>query len=242
MSGILVVAPHPDDDAIGCGGTIARCRDRGLDVTVVYITDGSASHPNSKSVPASALRIIREHEAIAALQILGVTQDPIFLRVPDGVVTTLPPDHRGHVVGSLADVLSATEYDAVLAPWPGEPHPDHSASAALVTEAFGRLAQPPALLWYVVWLDVFGPESDRPNAKTPYIDISLATTETSRKREALLAHVSQTTRLIDDDPSGFCASEAQIEQWLQPVERFYAPTAADIRRFNDALYPGTSAA
>jgi LmbE family N-acetylglucosaminyl deacetylase len=240
VSGIVVLAPHPDDDAIGCGGTIARCVDRGVDVEVIYVTDGAASHPNSKRFPGPVLRELREREALAGLHELGVRAAPIFLRIPDGHVSQLRGTARESVVATLRRSIDSSRCATIFAPWPREPHPDHAATAGLVLSALDGVAQPPPLLWYSVWLDVFGLPSDRPRAEMPTVEVGLSLREASRKRAAVLAHVSQTTRLIDDDPAGFCASEDVLETWLQPVERFYGETAHDTGWVSDALGLGTS--
>jgi LmbE family N-acetylglucosaminyl deacetylase len=236
MSGILVVSPHPDDDAIGCGGAIARCADRGVGVSVAYVTDGAASHPGSKRFPPASIRALREAEAIAALRLLGVESAPIFFRLPDGRLSDLDREHREFAVQSLERTLRASACEVVVAPWPGEPHPDHAATASLVGAALRRIAKPPALLWYSVWP---GRPADRPRPGTPSVTIRLSPKERARKRSAIMAHVSQTTRLIDDDPDGFCAPANLIEQWLRPQERYYAATVDATRRFSGLVQPGT---
>ncbi len=80
----LVLAPHPDDESLGCGGTLALLRRAGFTVHVVFITDGTQSHPHSPSYPAERLRDLREAEALEALRELGVSAtDTTFLRLPD---------------------------------------------------------------------------------------------------------------------------------------------------------------
>jgi LmbE family N-acetylglucosaminyl deacetylase len=64
----LVVAPHPDDDVIGCGGSIIRHIRRGHTVTVVYMTSGEAG---SLVHPKEELRLIREAEAREAASLMG---------------------------------------------------------------------------------------------------------------------------------------------------------------------------
>src|SRR5690606_38092378 len=44
---LLVIAPHPDDETLGCGGVIALATCRNVRVHTVFVTDGGASHPNS---------------------------------------------------------------------------------------------------------------------------------------------------------------------------------------------------
>jgi LmbE family N-acetylglucosaminyl deacetylase len=240
MSGIFVVSPHPDDDAIGCGGAIARCVESGARVSVAYVTDGAASHPGSKRFPPESVRAIREAEAVSALRLLGVAGDPIFFRLPDGRLGDLDREQKEWAVASLETALRASACDFVFAPWPREPHPDHAASASFVREALLRFTEPPGLLWYAVWLDVFGRSADRPHPGVPNLTIHLSLDERARKRSAIMAHVSQTTRLIDDDPNGFCATADVLEQWLQPVERYYAATADVIRRFSDVVHVETT--
>lgn len=48
---VTVLAPHPDDESLGCGGALAAAVESGQDVTVVALTDGSGSHPKSKEFP-----------------------------------------------------------------------------------------------------------------------------------------------------------------------------------------------
>ena len=52
---ILVLAPHPDDESLGCGGLIAQACAAGIEVHVAILTDGSMSHPNSAAFPAQRL-------------------------------------------------------------------------------------------------------------------------------------------------------------------------------------------
>ena len=70
---VLVVSPHPDDDVIGCGGTLARLAERGTPCTVAYVTDGSQSYPGSAAFAPERIARIREAEA---RQALAATRDP----------------------------------------------------------------------------------------------------------------------------------------------------------------------
>lgn len=78
----LVIAAHPDDADIGCGGAMARLVEEGQRVVVVVVTDGSEGGEDA-AVPDEELRDLREGEQRAALRELGV--DTVeFLRFPDG--------------------------------------------------------------------------------------------------------------------------------------------------------------
>ena len=69
---LLVLAPHPDDESLGCGGIIAEARARGHAVYVTVVTDGTASHPGSRTHTAARLQAVREKEVQAAVAELGV--------------------------------------------------------------------------------------------------------------------------------------------------------------------------
>ena len=81
---ILVVAPHPDDETLGCGGLVSLLAQNGSVFYIVFVTDGSASHRNSTAWPTARLAAQREQEARNALVCLGIANAPrLFLRLPD---------------------------------------------------------------------------------------------------------------------------------------------------------------
>ncbi len=113
MSDILVIAPHPDDEVLGCGGTIARRSREGLKVTVAIVTKGTPLFP------ASQVRTVRT-EARRAAEKLGAAL--VFMDLP---VTTLHliPEHR--LNKAFADLIAKTGPDTVYLPFPGDRHEDH---------------------------------------------------------------------------------------------------------------------
>ena len=100
MKKILVVAAHPDDEVLGCGGTIARHREENDEVHVVLMADGVTSrtyNPENKQLRSEELKlnkeaiIKRQNEACKANQILGVEQKNIhFLNFPDQRLDSVP--------------------------------------------------------------------------------------------------------------------------------------------------------
>jgi LmbE family N-acetylglucosaminyl deacetylase len=56
----IVVAPHPDDESLACGGLIADASRQGLRAKIVIISDGAGSHPNSKAYPPDRLTALRK--------------------------------------------------------------------------------------------------------------------------------------------------------------------------------------
>ncbi|MGB4018385.1 MAG: PIG-L family deacetylase, partial [Syntrophomonadaceae bacterium] len=69
MARILVLAPHPDDDIIGCGGSIANLTAQGHEVVILYLTSGESG---SLEMDPAQLARTREEEARRAGQLLGV--------------------------------------------------------------------------------------------------------------------------------------------------------------------------
>ena len=85
METVLIVAAHPDDEVLGCGGTIARHVHQGDDTHVIFMTDGVGSRsPASKLAKKS-----RADSAKAALKILGVDQ-VYFFDFPDNGMDSIP--------------------------------------------------------------------------------------------------------------------------------------------------------
>ena len=77
----LVLAPHPDDESLGCGGLIAAAAAAGLPLRVVVVSDGTGSHP---AVPPARLKALREAETRAAIAALGLPPKALgFLGLAD---------------------------------------------------------------------------------------------------------------------------------------------------------------
>ena len=219
----FVVAAHPDDDVIGCGGLLWKIARAGGEVCVCYLTDGSRSHPGSVRYPPSAVAELRAREARAALHVLGITQEPLFFELADGSLARLDTDLREHAIERLARAIEAFEPEIVLAPWRRDPHPDHAAAAAIAAEALGTLGMPPAFAGYEVWLPIRGSRADHPQpGETATLAFGLDPEARDRKRRAILAHRTQTTAMIDDDPEGFHIDEALLQRWLGDDERLHA--------------------
>lgn len=220
----LVVAPHPDDESLGCGGVIALLRQQGQAVSVLFVSDGSMSHPNSKRYPPEARRDLREREAASALEILGIAPDDIhFLRLPDTRVPVPTSENFAEGVALVRDQLKCLRPQTVLVPWRRDPHGDHRATWHLLRAAVDQLEAPVRWLEYPIWVWESTQVGDLPTAADGSwwrVDVSAFLPQ---KRRAIAAHVSQTTPLIDDDPEGFTLSPEMINHFTQPYEYFLAP-------------------
>ncbi len=135
----LVLSPHQDDDVLGCGGLVALRRLRGLEVHVVYITDGSASHPGHPVLTAAVLASQRTAEARAALRVLGVeTPAQHFLHAPDGRLERLPPEQATALVEKLAALLRQLRPDEIYLPAGDDGSSEHDAAFAIFRQAYAR--------------------------------------------------------------------------------------------------------
>ena len=188
---VVVFAPHPDDDIIGCGGTICGHVQAGYAVTIVYLTSGEAG---SLNVLPDELRIIREDEARKGMACLGV-DDLIFLHFPDGYLDFSPERIR-----ALVKLIREKKPDVIYLPHAQESPRDHRVTYELVLEAVRRASGPwfqdcgpepwsvSQVLAYEVWTPIVSP--------TFYADI---TPWIDRKTEALCCHASQTAGVSYDE-------------------------------------------
>ena len=218
----LVVAPHPDDESLGCGGTLALLRDLKIPVAVAFVSDGAASHPNSAKFAPPKLRDLREREARAALEILGVeANDAHFLRLPDGAVPFQGDADFAAASEQVRALLEEFAPQTMLVPWRRDPHRDHRASWELFDFAARDFAV--QRVEYLVWAWERAASEDWPRVDEAHairVDISRFS---NRKRAAIEAHQSQTTRLIDDDASGFWLSPEVLAHFAKPFETLIFP-------------------
>ena len=221
---LTVVAPHPDDDVLGCGALIARLAPR-LPVQVVYVTDGAASHEGSPAYPPRRLRDVREREARRALRALGVRTAPHFLRWPDGCIPEPGDADATDLLAALAALIPRDEDVAVAVPWRRDPHRDHRATSLLV-DAVLRERPRASRVEYAVWLDVIGDPSDRPSAGEGRLIEIDSRRWNAVKRAALREHRSQLGQLITDATKAFALPESLLRSALGPVERFVVPSGA----------------
>ena len=214
---ILVLAPHADDETIGCGGLIAQAAAAGIPVAVDILTDGSRSHPGSRAYDRTRLAALRRTETRNAVACLGV--DPSCVGFWSERDSELPAGGPAAVplVAALRRRIEETRAAAVFVTWIDDPHCDHQAAFALAIEAAGPVQA--TLYAYPVWSWTV----DLP--KSPYegevlrLDIGR---ELDTKRRAIACHASQLGRVVDDDPTGFALSDTELALFVQRYETFIA--------------------
>ena len=139
---VLVFAPHPDDEVIGCGGAIAFHARRGDPVHVLQLTGGERGDPRGHE--GDALVATRRAESRAAARQLGV-RESVELGFPDG---ELAPDAAllARLEAEVRRVAPAVAY----APSPLECHPDHLAAGFAAAQALAAAAPATRLLLFEV--------------------------------------------------------------------------------------------
>ena len=199
---VLVIAPHPDDEVLGAGGTIAGLAANGAQIVLVAVTDGEASDP----LRTEELRKTRPGESSEAAVMLGTTPTASYaLGLPDGRV--LADD----VEATLAPLLKSG--DLVFAPWASDGHPDHNAAGAGAQRACERAEV--RLLAYLVWAWHWAQPSEIPWAQALRVDLDKGIVR--RKRRAVQCFTSQ---LAGPDP---ILSSHTVRRLTRDFEVFLSP-------------------
>ncbi len=205
----VVVAPHPDDEILAVGGLLSRLVRVGTPITIVAVTDGTASHAGSTEWPVDRLARERPRESRLGLARVGIEAEPVRLGLPDGGLADL----RNVLAERLAPMLTAD--DVVFTTWRGDGHPDHEAAgeacAMAALRAGARLVEFPVWAWH--WA--------RPSdARLPWCRarrIVLLADDVRRKCDAVQAFNSQ----ILGDPStgaGPILRSTTVERAARPFE------------------------
>jgi LmbE family N-acetylglucosaminyl deacetylase len=145
-TGLVVVAPHPDDETLGLGATVAHLAASGVEVRVVSASDGGAAQPEASPAHRTHLETVRRGEQLRATEVLGV-RPPTLLGLPDGQLA----DHEDRLTDLLAAILEDVGPGTwCAATWRGDGHPDHETVGRAAAAACERTGV--TLLEYPVWM------------------------------------------------------------------------------------------
>ena len=241
----LIVAPHPDDETLGCGGTIARLRSLDAPVTVAVAADGSRSHRHL--LAAEDLRERRAAELVAACAELGVGQGNVVrLGFEDGTLDT----HRDDLERAIANLLAERDIERLFVPLRAERISDHVAvHDAGLAAARARSDRVVEVFEYPVWLwnvwpfvrpDAFGLRG-RLRAARESCTALVATLRLDRqvelgalsavKSRALARHETQMRRIVDD-PRWLTLADVSSGAWLERLlgqREFFATSRVQTR-------------
>lgn len=137
----LVLAPHPDDETIGCGGLLALLAEQGTPAHIILVSDGSGAGALSEG---SDIR--RQQEFAQALSVLGPTITWECWQLPDGALF-----QANDLQQRLNTAIKDYQPSVLLAPWLQDMHPDHAIVGHTAQQAHLQQNLPQGVLFYEVW-------------------------------------------------------------------------------------------
>lgn len=211
---LLVVFPHPDDEAFGVSGTIASHINNGTPVTYACLTLGEMGRNmgNPPFCNRETLPLIRKQELQDAANVIGI-QDLRMLGYRD---KTVEFEDEEKLINHLGSIMEEVKPSLIISFYPGySVHPDHDATGAAVVEAVKRLpVNERPKLNLVAFSKNCIDELGQPDIMNDVKDV-MAT-----KIAAIKAHRSQTQLMVADMEEKLKQNDPQIIAWLQN-ERFW---------------------
>jgi LmbE family N-acetylglucosaminyl deacetylase len=208
----VIIAPHPDDEVLGCGGLMHQLALLGRPLKLISVTDGCASHPGSTTWSTERLSAVRPQESAEALRRLDLPLHSLQW-IRGGFTDTRVAEQEDQLTAFIGRYLQPS--DVVFTTWAGDGHCDHEAVGRASTRAAhavgARLHEVPIWAWH--WA---APEDERlPWDRARKILLDPATI--ARKRHAAHAFASQ----LEGDPKiGLppVLASMDLERLLQPFE------------------------
>ncbi len=215
---ILVLAPHPDDECLGCGAVLAACAKRGVPAHVALLTNGALSHPGSLSWSPHRVAARRALEAQHAMQRLGLKPHALWqLRMRDGALLLNRRAMRDAAM-QLTRLVRRLRVRTLFVAWRHDPHPDHAAAALVADEVRARLPNV-RVLEFPVWGRLLPKDVTISDGPWKAIRFDATVWQIAKKR-ALFAYRSQTTALIADAPIALRLQRDQLDAMLTRNELF----------------------
>ena len=213
---IVLVAPHPDDELLATGATLATASDAGTEIRVAAATDGEMSHPHLSDGERRHLVERRLAETDRAYEAAGITATRTRFSLPDFGAATDVNDWGERLAERLAPLVDGAA--AILAPWERDGHPDHDACGRVAATVAVAAAVP--LVSFPVWSWNW----DRPDA--PAIPFQRAVRFDfdgdllARKRAGIAAYVSQ---IHAEDGNRPVLPADFLTHFTRPAEVFLLP-------------------
>ncbi len=215
---LVVVAAHPDDETLGCGGLVASAGAAGVRVAVVVATMGESSHPASPTHTPPQLAARREGEVRRAVREVAPGAELELLHLTDGDLAA----REASLAAALAPHVTGPG-TLVLAPWQGDGHPDHEAAGRAAAAVAGAVGA--RLLEYPVWLWHWGHPLTAPWDRLLAVD--LGPQQVAAKRSALALHTSQTMPLSDLPGDEALLGRHVLAHFDRPFEAYLDATGAE---------------
>jgi len=127
---VLIFAPHPDDEALGCAGTIMLLNKKGVSSTIVFLTNGEKLYQEPSPVVAEQ----RKDEGRRASEMLGC-KEPLFLNIPDGEINR----HIEKIYNEIYAIIKKREPGIIFSPSPIDYHVDHISTSHIALKLFNTI-------------------------------------------------------------------------------------------------------
>lgn len=212
LSRLVVVAPHPDDEILMCGGLLALRAERGLSSLVVAVTNGEASHGTDDERASAKLAILRTKESFDGLTALGLSETSVVrLNFPDGKADNM----IFAITMQLFALLRPS--DVIVTTWSLDGHPDHEAVCEAARQAALKVGC--GLLEAPVWMWHWSRPEELCIPWGRLIAIDLPERTLLAKKEALMHHRSQLE--IRDEGVGAVLVPSIVERVARPKEYYF---------------------
>lgn len=169
---VLVLAPHPDDDVFGCGGTVKKIADGGGNITVAYFCDGAGGVMEGQYQDKNLIDV-RKVEAKKAAEILGIDRQ-VFFGYHDGKLAA-----GSAAIRALSDLIKEVKPDIIFVPSFLDNHPDHRVVNEILINVLSQEKFDGEIWAYEIWTPIF------PNR------VVNITNNIESKKRAVDAHQSQ---------------------------------------------------
>ena len=219
---IIIFAPHPDDETIGCGGTIAKRLSEGFNLIIVVITDGRNLLRDllkiDKDPTPEEVKEIRKKEVLRATSILGVPSNKvIFLDFEDGTLEKYELEVKKKVVEMLKKYLPVEVYFPIIRDF----HTDHVVTNRVVRGCIRKLGLNPLACQYCTYHKYgrVGPLFERLMGLLKRNVIKVDVSEFIELKEKALKEFKSQFSIISNKQQ--YPIENDMERYLRRYETFY---------------------
>lgn len=158
FSKVLIVAPHPDDEVLGCGGLISTLVSRGKEIKIIFLTFGENSHSSCCNVSSDYVASKRQSSAYKACDHLGISSSNIFfVNFTDGSIPRNINDLYGNAVDNLCSMISEYDPSHIFCPHPLDIMPDHISSSELINSIIYKIKSNSTIYYYCTWFWIYAP-------------------------------------------------------------------------------------